>query len=108
MIYLRKETFGRNIHSDHMNGMSIFPMKMKTHEEQSQEWFEGAAWRNAHCSVYMCRSSSRCILTPRVRSGTISRPSSYRAVVRFLERPPVIGRKDLGMSSFKIPLLQEI
>lgn len=53
MIYLRKETFGRNIHRDHMNGMSIFPVKMKTHEEQSQEWFEGAAWRNATVVFYV-------------------------------------------------------
>lgn len=107
MIYLRKETFGSNIHSDHMNGMSIFPMKMKTHEK-SQEWFEGAARRNAHCSVSMCRNSFGCILTPRVRCRAISRPSPSSAVVKFLECPPVMGRKDLGMSSFKIALLQEI
>lgn len=50
---LRKETFGRNIHRDHMNGMSIFPMKMKTDEEQSREWFEGAAWRNATVVFYV-------------------------------------------------------
>lgn len=108
MIYLRKETFGSNIHSDHMSGVSIFPVKMKTHEAESQEWFEGAARRNAQRSVSMCTSSSRCVPTPRGRCRAISRPSPPRAVVGSLERPPVIGRKDLGMSSFKTPLLQEI
>lgn len=39
MLYLRKKIFGRNIHSDYINGMSIFPTKMKTHEERV-EWFE--------------------------------------------------------------------
>lgn len=66
MIYLRKETFGSNIHSGHMSGMSIFPMKLKTHEEESQEWFEGAARRSAQRSVSVCTGSSRCVPTPRV------------------------------------------
>lgn len=34
----KKETFGKNIYNDYVNGMSIFPMKVKTGEEKCPKW----------------------------------------------------------------------
>lgn len=36
----KKETFGKNIYNDYVNGMSIFPMKVKTGEEKCPKWLD--------------------------------------------------------------------
>lgn len=62
MIYLRKKTFGKNICSDYIHGMRIFPVKMKTHEK-SRKWFERDCMeKHTHLYIFVCRDSFSCDL----------------------------------------------
>lgn len=39
MIYLVKKTCGKDTQSLYINGMCVFPIKMKTPEEKGRKWF---------------------------------------------------------------------